>query len=296
MKIVTYNIQYGLGKDGEFDLARIAGEVSGADIIAFQEVERFWLRSGMTDQVIKLAELLPSYHWVYGGHYDVNASTIDNDGRVVNRRRQHGEMILSRLPILSTRNFLYPKFSALTQHNMQRGLLEAVIETPSGPLRIYTTHLSFLAAPMRSAEITQILEIIARAPNEGGAWSGGHRDPDWIRDAPMPPMPRDVILLGDFNFTPDAEEYSQIVGPTEQPHGRINDAFGFVDAWVAGGHNEMEPCVTAHLDSGLPIGRIDYCFVASWLAGRVRSCEVDHTALGSDHQPVWLDINLETDN
>ena len=28
MKIVTYNIQFGLGKDGRFDLERIAGEVS----------------------------------------------------------------------------------------------------------------------------------------------------------------------------------------------------------------------------------------------------------------------------
>ncbi len=30
MKFVTYNIQFGLGKDGRFDLERIAGEVDGA--------------------------------------------------------------------------------------------------------------------------------------------------------------------------------------------------------------------------------------------------------------------------
>ncbi len=34
MKIVTYNIQFGLGKDGRFDPNRIASEVDGADIIA----------------------------------------------------------------------------------------------------------------------------------------------------------------------------------------------------------------------------------------------------------------------
>jgi len=33
MKIVTYNIQFGLGKDEQFDLERIAGEISGAYII-----------------------------------------------------------------------------------------------------------------------------------------------------------------------------------------------------------------------------------------------------------------------
>ncbi len=50
MKIVTYNIKFGLGKDGRFDLERIASEVDGADIIALQEVERHWQRSGNDDQ------------------------------------------------------------------------------------------------------------------------------------------------------------------------------------------------------------------------------------------------------
>ncbi len=39
MNFVTYNIQFGLGKDGRFDLERIAGEVDGADVIALQEVK-----------------------------------------------------------------------------------------------------------------------------------------------------------------------------------------------------------------------------------------------------------------
>jgi endonuclease/exonuclease/phosphatase family metal-dependent hydrolase len=50
IKIVTYNIQFGLGKDGRFDLERIAAEVDGADVIALQEVERNWQRSGNVDQ------------------------------------------------------------------------------------------------------------------------------------------------------------------------------------------------------------------------------------------------------
>src|SRR4029453_11376379 len=41
VKLVTYNIQFGLGRDNRYDLARIASEVSGADVIALQEVERF---------------------------------------------------------------------------------------------------------------------------------------------------------------------------------------------------------------------------------------------------------------
>ena len=38
MKLVTYNIQYSLGKDGNYELERIVEAVHGADIIALQEV------------------------------------------------------------------------------------------------------------------------------------------------------------------------------------------------------------------------------------------------------------------
>ena len=41
MKFVSYNIQYGTGKDGRIDLSRIAAEVGDADVIALQEVDRF---------------------------------------------------------------------------------------------------------------------------------------------------------------------------------------------------------------------------------------------------------------
>jgi endonuclease/exonuclease/phosphatase family metal-dependent hydrolase len=51
MRLVTYNIQFGQGKDGRFDLERIAREVEGADVIAMQEVERYGKRSDLVDQV-----------------------------------------------------------------------------------------------------------------------------------------------------------------------------------------------------------------------------------------------------
>ena len=36
--------------------------------------------------------------------------------------------------------------------------------------------------------------------------------------------------------------------------------------------------------------RIDYCFVQAALAGRVRSFRVDSAATGSDHKPIWLEL------
>ncbi|HIL95065.1 MAG TPA: hypothetical protein EYG51_04015, partial [Pseudomonadales bacterium] len=63
IKIVTYNIQFGQGRDGKVDINRIADAICGADIIALQEVDRFWDRSGMSDQVASLVESFPGYDY-----------------------------------------------------------------------------------------------------------------------------------------------------------------------------------------------------------------------------------------
>lgn len=288
MKLVTYNIQYGLGRDGRYDLARIADKVRGADIVALQEVDRHWQRSGCVDSPAVLASHLPELHWVYGANLDIDASYRDNAGHLCNRRRQFGTMILSRTPIVSSRNHLLPKYGTLTQHSIQQGAIEAVIATNgAGPVRVYSLHLSHLSAATRMPQIEALLDIHARAPGEGGAWCGGHPEPDagWT-EGEMPPMPADAILLGDFNFDWSAPEYDRIAGPLSPRYGRINRLTGFVDAWVAAGHRE---------DDGATIAagrRIDYCFVSASLACRIKSARIDADLTGSDHYPLWVELDL----
>ena len=74
MKLVTYNIRFGLGLDQRIDLARIADTVRDADIIALQEVERFWKRSGMSDQPEIVGRHLRGFYWVYFPAFDMDAS------------------------------------------------------------------------------------------------------------------------------------------------------------------------------------------------------------------------------
>ena len=288
VQVVTYNIQYGLGKDQRYDLARIAGEVAGADIIALQEVDRHWQRSGCVDSPAVLAAHLPEHHWVYGPNFDMDASYRDGRGRLVNRRRQFGTMILSRLPIVSSRNHPLPKYGTLTQHSIQQGALEAVIVTErAGPVRLYSVHLSHLGPAARLPQVEALLDIHESAPAEGGAWCGGHPDPDagWT-EGDMPPMPAAALLLGDFNFAWSGPEYERIVGPASPGLGRLNRRDGFVDAWVAAGHREDEGATIA---AGR---RVDFCFASPVLAERVRDCRVDDGATGSDHQPLWVEIDL----
>ena len=287
MLLVTYNIQYGLGRDGRYDLTRIAREVEAADVIALQEVERFWQRSGDIDEPALIAGHLPRHHWVYGANLDMDADRIEADGRVVHRRRQFGTMILSRRPILAARNHLLPKFGTLTQHSIQQGTLEAVIDLGMGPLRVYSVHLSHLDAATRLPQIDALLAIHRRAPAEGGAWCGGHPNAaaGWTEGV-MPPMPREAILMGDFNFVPGSAEYTAMVGPMTARHGRLLNRDGLVDAWTMAGHDEA---------AGVTCDgkRLDYAFLSADLRDRVRSVWIDEAAEGSDHLPVWLELDTD---
>ncbi|MCP5367691.1 MAG: endonuclease/exonuclease/phosphatase family protein [Hyphomicrobiales bacterium] len=295
MRLVTYNIQYGTGRDGQVDLGRIAEAVRGADVIALQEVERHWTRSGMADQPAELAALLPDYHWVYGPPFDVDASQVRSDGTVLNRRRQFGNMLLSRRPIFSSRLHLFPMAATVDRHNLPYGALEGVIDTAAGPVRFHSLHLSYLTRRERLDEIAVLMDLHRRAPVEGGAWTGyrARRAAHWQLTDPPPAAPVEAVLMGDFNMTPGSPEYEALAGYHDDLYGRVDVLGRFVDAWVAAGHGQ-DTGVTypAKPEEGEPDLRLDYCFVSTPLAPRLGDCWIDGDAAGSDHQPVWTEIDL----
>jgi endonuclease/exonuclease/phosphatase family metal-dependent hydrolase len=274
MLFVTYNIQYGRGRDDRYDLDRIADAVDGADVIALQEVERFWPRSGMVDQVQWLAKRLPEYWWVYGANLDL-FSTAAFPGEASNRRRQFGNLVLSRTPILASRNIALPRIAGPDQ-TMQRGALEAIITAPSGRgVRVYSTHLTYLCADVRRMQLDTIFEEHRRAIAEGGAWAGSHpAAAGWMEEAD-PTMPESAIVLGDMNFSQADPEYRSLFDDSATP---------FVDAWAIARGDDMTPTHAA--------GHIDHAWVTADLAPAVAGAHVDTAAAGSDHQPVWITLDL----
>lgn len=290
MKLVSYNIQYGRGRDEVFDLERIVGAVAGADIIALQEVERYWQRSGMCDQPQEIAGLLGEYHWVYGAGVDLDASMRDEDGRLRNRRRQFGNMLLSRQPILSSRNHLLPKYASLGPMSIQRSALEGVVETGVGLLRVYSVHLTHLSAETRLPQVDALLDLHRRAPMEGAAIAGDSAKEEWTLDGMPPRLPYEAVLMGDFNMEADSDEYVRFAGPLSPYGGRITNPEGFVDAWVVAGNAEGDG-VTAEIE-GRAV-RLDYCFVSARLRERITDARIDARAEGSDHQPLWVEIDLD---
>jgi endonuclease/exonuclease/phosphatase family metal-dependent hydrolase len=292
MKLVSYNIQYGVGKDDAVDLPRIAGEIGDADIIALQEVERYNSETGMTDQVAELAELFPEHHWVYGPGLDLDASFHDDNNKLVNRRRQFGNMLLSKTPIISSRNHLLPRLAMVEQLTLQRSMIEGVIDCELGLIRVYSVHLGHSSAQERENQIAYLMDTLHDAPAQGGAWAGKQAPPHWRADgASEPPMPHPAIFMGDFNLTPAFAEYELLAGRMDAWYGRATPLNGLIDAWVGCGHSSdaTDGITCPHDDKGAM--RIDYAWISTDLAPALKSMRVGVDAVGSDHQPIFVEIS-----
>lgn len=287
MKLASYNIQYGKGKDGQFDLDRIVAELGTPDLIALQEVETHVARSGDVDQAAEIAARLDHMHWVFGPGIDLDASQVV-DGKPVHKRRQFGNMVLSRWPILSSITHTLPKIALHGIFHLQRTLVETVIDAPGGALRFCSVHLDHVSTDTRMPQVDYMMNVLLNGPARGASAGGPVKDADWF-DRPMPPQPASAIVMGDMNFTPDSPEYTRVIGDVSAWHGRTLRAHGLADAWTLAGHDEAAGDTIPR--DGHPAKRIDHCFVTTDLASRVRDMHIADTAVGSDHQPIFVTLD-----
>jgi endonuclease/exonuclease/phosphatase family metal-dependent hydrolase len=274
MKLLSFNIQYGFGADGIYDLARSAAVIKGADIAALQEVDRHWSRSGHDDQPALLAAMLPQFHTAYGPAFDMDASIVE-EGLVHNRRRQFGPMILSRWPILWTRLHLLPLWPMITPINTQTGALEACIATPAGPLRVLSVHLAHVGVEERLAQIAHLK-----------AWSGTDDEParNWTEGQAPPPCPASILWMGDFNMEPGSAEYHALIGQSPYHPGARYEG-GLIDAVAAQVHTHDKLIAGQRR-----LRQLDHIFASADLAPRLMRAWVDVDCGASDHLPLWVEM------
>lgn len=280
MLLATYNIHFAYGADGTEDLDRVTRDIENADIVCLQEVGQHWRRNDFRDQAAEIAARL-NYHYVFGSAFDVDASYVETDGRVVNRRRTFGNMVASRWPIRTARMLPLPKRPAAAKFDLARCAVEAVVQAPAGDLRVYSVHISHASYERRLNQINAIIENADRAPEEGGAWDHT-RSQDWTEGWPTPRPAASAVIMGDLNFVADDPEYAVIAAP---PGG---NGPTWHDAWRLAGHAPSEGRSLAH--GGKSPRRIDHAFVTSDLAPRVRRAWIDNTATGSDHYPLFVEL------
>jgi endonuclease/exonuclease/phosphatase family metal-dependent hydrolase len=219
LTVMSYNIHQGRDADGALDLDRIAAVIRAqdADLVALQEVGRHWSAdSDFRDEPAELGRLL-GMEFVFGANLDRAPP------RPGAPRRQFGNAILTRRPVVDSRNILLPGAST---DNEQRGLLVLDVDLDGEPFRLYDAHLSVSAQDRR----LQVEAILAEA------------------DAATVPH----ALLGDFNAGPAAPELAPLFE-------RFRDAWTV--AGEGDGHTFPVSDPTARIDYVLVSPQLTVCNV-----------------------------------
>ena len=288
MKLITWNVQWCRGVDGEVDPARIvehARSLADFDVLCLQEVANNFPDPGLAgsrgeNQFAEFARLLPRYLPVPGIAVDVPAEP----GAPGGVRRHFGNMVLSRLPVGQVFRHLLPYPVDPGVKGMPRIALEVVIESPALPVRVITTHLEYYGSVQRSAQVEALRAIYAEG--SGHARRGGTTD---TSDGPFRTRarPSSTIITGDFNLEPDDALHARMGEPFDEGTPMLRDAWEIAHPEVP--HPSTFKIYEKEIP-GEPELHCDFIFVSADLAPRVRQVRVDQKTQASDHQPVLIEL------
>jgi endonuclease/exonuclease/phosphatase family metal-dependent hydrolase len=279
MKLITWNIQWARGVDDKVDPRRIiahAKQMADFDVLCLQEVAANFPDldgNDRTDQFALFSQLLPGFTAIEAIGVDVP----DDQGG----RKRFGNLILTRLPVAQALRHVLPWEAAATR-NMPRVLVEAMVETPFGPIRLMTTHLEYSSPVLRAAQIEGIRQIQRMA----AARQATPRAPGPHTYAPTPNA-ASAILTGDFNMRPDDAGMAQLLAPFG------SDVPPLLDLWPVLRGTEPHPPSAFICDQTYgPPGCLDYVLATPDLAQRARSIVYDIETRASDHQPILVEFDL----
>jgi endonuclease/exonuclease/phosphatase family metal-dependent hydrolase len=163
MRIATFNVMGGRSlRDGAVVPDRLAAAVAAldADVVGLQEIDRGQERSGYADQAAVAAQAMGTAHYrfvpaVIGTPGFTFRSAVDTD---TEDGAQFGVALLSRWPVLEWQTTRLPGapvrspvvvpgprgVRVILLRDEPRVLLSAIVDAPSGPMTVATTHLSFV--------------------------------------------------------------------------------------------------------------------------------------------------------
>ncbi len=248
VRLVTFNTHHGVGEDSRHDLPRLATVLAAADadIICLQEVDRwFGERSDDVDQALLLSRAL-DMQLAWG-------PAIDEPHPGNRPRRQYGNALLSRLPILIS------DVHRLPGSGEPRSALRTMLELDGGTLWVTATHLTTRSAQERSAQVAALAALHTEEMAAG-------------------------VLVGDFNARPDAPE----LHPLRE---RFTDAWELAESRTdqAGWRFWQRDEGHTHPARG-PHRRIDQAWVSAGVT--VASAQVLDAGGASDHLPLVVDLRI----
>jgi endonuclease/exonuclease/phosphatase family metal-dependent hydrolase len=162
MRVVTFNILNGRTRhDHAVDVQVLADAVRdlAPDVLALQEVDRNQQRSGLADLTAVAAEAMGArdHRFVAALAGSPGATWTAATGREQPEDAAYGIALLSRVPVSGWEVVRLPalrspvpmRFSGQLRPTMVRDeprvAVAALLDTPSGPMTVATTHLSFVS-------------------------------------------------------------------------------------------------------------------------------------------------------
>ena len=262
IRIATYNIHKGVSSFGSRPrIVALKQALSSmqADVYFLQEVQ------GRHDGFA----VRHAAHWPGGSQHDFLAGDSHNAAYGMNAvydHGHHGNALLSRFPIASSRN------QDVSDHAYEaRGILHCVIQNEGVEVHCYVVHLGLFAGGRRR-QTDALIEAI------------GHSAPD---GAP-------VIIAGDFNDWGNhlSETLRSKLGVVEVFDERVPSVgMGSFLRRLRGARPKIKPART--FPAALPFLRLDRIYVRGF---QVDSAEVLHGAMWaslSDHAPIVATLRLK---
>jgi endonuclease/exonuclease/phosphatase family metal-dependent hydrolase len=262
LRITTYNIHKGVSSFGSrprIHALKQAISSMESDVLFLQEVQGrhdlHALRHAANWPELSQQDFLAgdSHHCAYG----MNA--LYDHGH-------HGNALLSRFPILSSRN------QNVSDHAYEaRGILHCVVQTPETQVHCYVIHLGLFSGSRKRQTEALIAAVTSSAP----------------KDAP-------VIIAGDFNDWGNrlSEILRTDLGVVEVFDENLSTrGFGTYLRQLSGRGPKIEPART--FPAALPFLKLDRIYVRGFT---VESAQVLHGALWaklSDHAPIVANLRLK---